>query len=179
MAVRAVLSAATRPALLTGGVVALHLVMAGLFACRRPERDRAPLHTWMSALPSLVLGALVTIGSGDRIGPLAAALFVLGALGAVASMLTLGRSFAVLPGARALVVRGPYRVVRHPMYASELLMFAALVAPLGAPRALVALVLAALALALRIRAEEHVLAVLPGHGAYRQQVPFRLVPGLW
>ncbi|MCA9577920.1 MAG: hypothetical protein KC668_20940, partial [Myxococcales bacterium] len=97
------LSAATRPALLTGGVVALHLVMAGLFACRRPERDRAPLHTWMSALPSLVLGALVTIGSGDRIGPLAAALFVLGALGAVASMLTLGRSFAVLPGARALV----------------------------------------------------------------------------
>ena len=58
-------------------------------------------------------------------------------------------------------------------------MFAALVAPLGAPRALVALVLAALALALRIRAEEHVLAVLPGHGAYRQQVPFRLVPGLW
>lgn len=36
-----------------------------------------------------------------------------------ASLLTLGRSFSILPEARALVVAGPYAFVRHPVYVAE------------------------------------------------------------
>lgn len=33
----------------------------------------------------------------------------------------LGRSFSIIPQARRLVQRGPYRIVRHPIYLSELI----------------------------------------------------------
>jgi protein-S-isoprenylcysteine O-methyltransferase Ste14 len=41
-------------------------------------------------------------------------------------VLALGRCFGVLPEARGLVVRGPYRVVRHPVYLGELVALAGL-----------------------------------------------------
>ena len=42
-------------------------------------------------------------------------LFILAALG------TLGKSFSIIPQARGLVVRGPYRMVRHPLYLGEII----------------------------------------------------------
>jgi protein-S-isoprenylcysteine O-methyltransferase Ste14 len=45
-----------------------------------------------------------------------------GAAGVLTSVLYLRRSFSLLPQARGVVCRGPYRLVRHPMYASYLLL---------------------------------------------------------
>jgi protein-S-isoprenylcysteine O-methyltransferase Ste14 len=47
-------------------------------------------------------------------------LIVAGTLFAIWSLAFLGRSFGVLPEARALVTGGPYRWVRHPVYLGEL-----------------------------------------------------------
>ena len=38
----------------------------------------------------------------------------------VASKITLGRSFGLVPANRGVVVRGPYTFVRHPIYAGYL-----------------------------------------------------------
>jgi protein-S-isoprenylcysteine O-methyltransferase Ste14 len=38
----------------------------------------------------------------------------------VASVLALGKCFGILPEARGLVTRGPYRLARHPVYLGEL-----------------------------------------------------------
>ena len=171
--------AAGRPWPVTAGVVAVHGVMAGLFLVRLPESGPPRVAMWLPALPSLALGAFVGGSPGLTFSPLAAVLFSLGALGTLVSMLALGRSFAVLPGARRLVARGPYRLVRHPMYASELLMFAGLVVHLHALLAAGLLVLVALTLAWRITAEEHALAALPDHAEYTAQVRHRMLPGVW
>jgi len=79
-----------------------------------------------------------------------------------------------------VVSTGPYRVVRHPMYAGALLFF------IGAPLLLgswIGLCLVpALAAVLIVRAvlEEHALAEgLPGYTEYAARVRFRMIPYVW
>lgn len=171
--------ASRRPLVVTVAVLAVHLTMAGLFLARLPEGRPTRPTLWLPALPSLLLGAFVGVSTELHFSPLATWLFALGALGTLACMLTLGRSFGVLPGARRLVVRGPYRLLRHPMYASELVMFIALVLHLRVLLATGLVVLVGIALAWRITAEEQALATLPEHVDYVARVPHRLVPGVW
>lgn len=62
--------------------------------------------------------------------PLAAAGFLLGVIGAAVTTwgaLRLGRSFGVLVVVRKVVLDGPYRWVRHPMYLGYICLFAGLV----------------------------------------------------
>ena len=62
--------------------------------------------------------------------PLAAAGFILGVVGSAVTIwgaLRLGRSFGVLVLVRKVVLAGPYRWVRHPMYLGYIGLFAGLV----------------------------------------------------
>jgi protein-S-isoprenylcysteine O-methyltransferase Ste14 len=92
------------------------------------------------------------------------------------SVMTLGRNFGVLPEARGLVTRGPYRLVRHPVYLGEIGICAGLA--LAAPSFYNTLVLSALMLAQAIRMvlEENALSqAFPEYERYASQTP-RLVP---
>src|SRR4051794_3857031 len=94
----------------------------------------------------------------------------------LASVLALGRCFGVLPEARGLVTRGPYRVVRHPVYLGELGAAAGLV--IGAPvsRNLVAMAALIAAQIVRMRLEERALeSAFPEYAAYAARTP-RLLP---
>jgi protein-S-isoprenylcysteine O-methyltransferase Ste14 len=75
---------------------------------------------------------------------------------------------------------GPYRFVRHPGYASALLLFAASPVALGSLWAIVP-TLGALAMFIRRTAlEDRMLrAELPGYAHYAERVRFRLVSGVW
>jgi protein-S-isoprenylcysteine O-methyltransferase Ste14 len=110
---------------------------------------------------------------------LASALFVAGAAVAVGSFVTLGRRFGVLPAWRGLAASGPYRVVRHPGYAAELVMVAGAAIAVGTWLG-VAAALGALGLTLlRIRVEERWLLERPAYRRYARRVRSRLLPGLW
>jgi protein-S-isoprenylcysteine O-methyltransferase Ste14 len=134
----------------------------------------------------LCLGSLAVSGIALKLAPApgdwpiaAAALFAVAGAGAIASLASLGRSFGVLPAVRSVVERGPYRWVRHPAYACELLMVgAAAWAARSALAALVAAVAAALVV-LRVLAEERVLDTAEDYALYRRLVPWRLVPRVW
>jgi len=79
-----------------------------------------------------------------------------------------------------VVTSGVYGVVRHPMYLGAVLMFVGAPLLTGSAAALIAGVVLALLLAIRIVSEEQLLiADLPGYDEYRQRVRYRLVPFIW
>jgi len=79
-----------------------------------------------------------------------------------------------------VVQHGPYRFVRHPMYASRIVLIIGVALTLGAWIALAPAVLIALLLVLRTSFEDRMLTTeLPGYRTYATHVSERLVPGLW
>jgi protein-S-isoprenylcysteine O-methyltransferase Ste14 len=106
-------------------------------------------------------------------------LVMIGNAGAVIALSQLGRSFSIMAESRRLVTTGPYRFVRHPLYAGELiatigvfLQFASLWTAL--------LLLVQFAFQLRrMHNEELVLtASFPEYDAY-QRATARLIPGVY
>jgi protein-S-isoprenylcysteine O-methyltransferase Ste14 len=98
---------------------------------------------------------------------------------AITSLAALGRSFGLTAAGRGVKTRGPYAVVRHPVYASYLLIQSGYVLQsLSLPNIAVLIFTAACNIA-RALAEEKLLAQYPAYQAYRQRVRWRLSPYLW
>jgi protein-S-isoprenylcysteine O-methyltransferase Ste14 len=96
----------------------------------------------------------------------------------LASVLTLGRCFGVLPEARGLVTRGPYRIIRHPVYLGEFGTFAGFL--IAAPTVWNLSVVAAFCVgqAVRMRLEEQALTLeFPEYAEYAARTP-AVIPGL-
>ena len=106
----------------------------------------------------------------------AQALFALATLGTMLSLVSLGKSFAILPGRRAIKTHGLYRFVRHPAYGFELMMLAAIVLsnPIDLSFALFAVALTGLIV--RIEVEEKLLRRDPDYVNYQKAVKARLIP---
>lgn len=160
-------------------VSAVNATVGLLFLLRSGAATPARPRDVLGALPSIVLSGVAYRLAGRDWPAAAIAAHAAFALLAVIGLATLGRSFAVLPARRGLVVRGPYRLVRHPIYLAELGMVVCACATRGLPAALGALVLATLAIAPRIRAEERTLLEDAAYAAYRAEVRHRLLPGLF
>ena len=109
-------------------------------------------------------------------------LAVLGAGIAVWASRLLGRGFTPYPQPLAsgeLIDRGPYRVVRHPVYSAGLLFFTGYSLHAGV-LPLVVTVALGVVWALKARVEEGFLRErYAGYGDYASRVRFRLVPGIY
>ena len=75
---------------------------------------------------------------------------------------------------------GPYRYVRHPMYASIMLLMVCVALELGSWWALIPGVCIGVLFVIRTDLEDRMLhEELEGYCAYASQVRFRLIPGVW
>jgi protein-S-isoprenylcysteine O-methyltransferase Ste14 len=87
------------------------------------RRDRAPVGVAVALLSQLTMISVglfgADAGAGIRVMVSDSLLFA-GLAFSLASVAFLGRCFGILPDVRGLVVRGPYRYVRHPLYLGEL-----------------------------------------------------------
>jgi protein-S-isoprenylcysteine O-methyltransferase Ste14 len=142
---------------------------------RRPSRE--PVAFAACAVSIVAVVVLGSPGSGTTATLVAGEVLAFASCAwMLASVLALGRCFGVLPEARGLVTRGPYRLVRHPVYLGELGAAAGLV--LGAPAARNLIAIAALVAAqlVRMRLEERALErAFPEYAAYAARTP-RLLP---
>ncbi len=136
---------------------------------------------WLLALLATCAPLLVASGGAGGVVPVAAAATVLlmGMVIQLLAKLALGRSMGLVPANRGLKLAGPYRFVRHPMYAGYLLSHLAF---LAMNPTLWNLAVYALAYGLqvpRLFAEERLLARDPEYREYQARVPYRLIPGLF
>lgn len=79
-----------------------------------------------------------------------------------------------------VIDRGPYAVVRHPMYVGVVLQHLGIPLVLGAAWAFVPVAAVVVTLVIRTALEDRTLrAELPGYAAYAERTRARLVPGVW
>lgn len=101
---------------------------------------------------------------------------ILGATMQILGVLSLNRSFAIVPALRELKTKGMYRVVRHPIYASYVVSFSCyLLANFSVANFLIVIFSIAL-LGLRIYFEERHLGLTPEYRVYQGLTKWRLIP---
>jgi protein-S-isoprenylcysteine O-methyltransferase Ste14 len=104
---------------------------------------------------------------------------LIGLIICIASFYALGRSFGFAAADRGLVRRGPYSLVRHPIYAAYFFLLTGyLLQSLSLRNALLVAFICSCNLG-RAVVEERLLASSNRYDEYRAQVPWRLVPGVW
>jgi protein-S-isoprenylcysteine O-methyltransferase Ste14 len=168
------------------GYAVLKLAVVGAFSffvfvrepSRRPSRDPVAFAACATAVAAVVLlqepPASASTGMllvGELV-TLAACVWLL------VAVLALGRCFGVLPEVRGLVTRGPYSVVRHPVYLGELGACVGLVVAAPTPWNVGVAAVFAAAQFVRMRLEERALgSEFPEYASYAARTP-RLVPRL-
>jgi protein-S-isoprenylcysteine O-methyltransferase Ste14 len=163
--------------------VPLNLLAAYSLWVRLPAREPTYLSEVLVPSVSLVMPFLV-LNQGLVFGipysvPVLFPIALIGTVLAFASLLYLKRSFAVLPTVRGVVIGGPYRIIRHPLYLGEALyVFGVMMIGFSA----VSLLLFAITMVLmlvRIDMEERKMSTQAGYRGYSLRVRYRLVPYIY
>ena len=97
----------------------------------------------------------------------------------IVGKITLGRSFGIVPANRGVVDKGPYLLVRHPIYAGYLVSHLAFVAAYPSSWNIAVVIICDAALVCRALFEERLLRQDERYQAYCGRVGWHLVPGLF
>lgn len=157
------------------------LIVATTVTRLPPKNSAEGIEPRMSALigcfAMVTLIALPRVEISPGLRTVANTLTLIGSALCVWCLWWLGRSFSIMAQARRLVTSGPYRLVRHPLYACEAIILAGII--LRNP-SWSTLVIAAIGLSFqyrRILHEERVLsATFPEYASYAKRVPMLGVP---
>ena len=136
---------------------------------------------WFIAFAATALPLFVSPVGNAPVVPLVFAIVcvLVGTLLHLSAKIILRRSFGVVAANRGVKIHGPYRLVRHPMYAGYMLTHVGLL--LGGP-SLVNFVIIAVCwtlLIIRIAIEERVLSKDPEYITMLNHTRFRLIPGIY
>ena len=103
----------------------------------------------------------------------------IGLLLVVVSKIALGRSFGLVPANRGVVVRGPYGLVRHPIYMGYLVTHVGFFFAHATLWNAAVIVMASGTLVIRALMEERVLRRDAAYALYCRRVNWHLVPGVF
>ncbi|HUB14596.1 MAG TPA: isoprenylcysteine carboxylmethyltransferase family protein [Acetobacteraceae bacterium] len=164
-------------------LVLFYVILSLLLVLRPPAKARAT-----GIIPGVVAFAGTylpwTIPLFPRHGSLAlnlcsSGLFLLGLALSIATVTQLGRSFSLVPQARSLVRRGPYRWIRHPLYLAEEIAVVGSLLQFFSIVTLSIVLMHGLLQLCRIHYEESLLhETFPEYAAYARE-SWRLIPLFW
>jgi len=167
----------------TIGLVLINSVAMVLFMTRRDASRVGNFWEGLLAVSGTFVVTLLLIVSNDEdatlgpgASPVATVIQCIGIAGWAASLVALGRSLGIAPADRGLVRHGPYRFIRHPLYAFEGLFFLGWLINVHTISAAIIIAAWTVLQVARIIREERILG---GYEEYRQQVRWRLIPFVW
>jgi hypothetical protein len=91
----------------------------------------------------------------------------------------LGRSFGIVAADRGIVISGPYRIVRHPIYLGYFVTHVGFLLANWSARNLALYIVLYFFQISRILSEERILSEDAAYRDYRGRVRFRLIPGVF
>ena len=133
---------------------------------------------WAIALGGTAAALLVRPSPTSSLAPIGiSTLLMLAGLGMqVSAKVFLNRSFGLVAANRGVMIAGPYRLVRHPMYAGYILTFVGFWLANPSLWNLAIYAIAISAMIYRVQAEETILGRDQAYRAFAAAVPYRLVP---
>ena len=114
-----------------------------------------------------------------QLAALGVGLVLLGNCFQIWAKLFLRRSFGIAPANRGIKSDGPYRFVRHPMYAGYLIVHIGIMVLMPSLLNLAIYTIGWWAQILRLLAEERLLGEDPAYRAFMAKVRWRLIPGVF
>jgi len=144
---------------------------------------RSSLARFIAVFAFILPFVIPFLGNAERTGPvmlaISNAVMAAGLAFALAALCALGKSFSIIPQTRNLVVQGPYRLVRHPIYVGEIIQYFGLVlASVSIPKALVVLLLIVCQVYRSIQEEKLLTDTFPEYLHYASKTA-RFLPGLF
>lgn len=139
------------------------------------------LGDWLLAMTATLAPMMIVFGASPwpQVMNLCIGLIVCGNLFQIWAKLTLRRSFGITAANRGVKRGGPYRLVRHPMYAGYLLNHIGVLLMWPSLLNLAAYAIGWTAQILRLKAEEELLGQDPAYRTFMERTRWRLIPGLF
>lgn len=157
------------------GMVVLFLV----FRRESESVSRRPWD-WLVGIAG-TLSVLLVRPESATIAPEAAGVFlqIAGTLFEIYGKAALGRSFGIIAANRGIVLKGPYRFVRHPIYLGYLITHIGFLLSNWSVRNVAVYLVTYVFQVARIFSEERVLSGEEAYREYCERVRFRLIPGIF
>lgn len=149
---------------------------------RRPtDAISVRLGDWLLAITGTAAPLLIMPGTDlfPALAPLGIGLVLVGNCVQIWAKLFLRRSFGIAPANRGIKSDGPYKLVRHPIYAGYLLSHIGVLVLMPSALNVMIYLIGWWAQVLRLLAEEDLLAQDPAYRAFMEKVRWRLVPGVF
>jgi len=106
-------------------------------------------------------------------------IFIVGTCFWIFSIMWLGNSFSILPAVRKIKIKGPYKLIRHPVYLSYIIIDIGLLLIFPSLWNISIIVIGIFCYLVRIRFEEKLLSKTQDYITYKKKVKFKLIPLLY
>jgi len=163
------------------GILIHNTLLLVLFLTRRKSTETSH-NLWDWLVPILTLASAMMLNpqpSGSKLMVLFSGIIqCAGMLLIILSVLSLGRSFGIIPANREVKLSGAYQFVRHPVYASEMIFYFGFLMGNFNPQNLVFILVILTGQLFRSVAEEKLLSKDPAYRPYLKRVSYRFIPGL-
>jgi protein-S-isoprenylcysteine O-methyltransferase Ste14 len=164
------------------GLLLFNSLLVFFFLTRRISSvTSARMSDWLVALSTVILSmSLKPHPVGDPLLQLISlGLQAVGLSVMLYSLLSLGKSFGIVPANRSIKRTGAYAWIRHPLYASEMVFYVGFFFGHATWLNGLTIILILLGQLWRVRAEEHLLLKDDQYRAYCLCVPYRFIPKLF